>query len=53
VGLEEFGEMTAETWREKHDRVAGSVVKLEVGEFEKGWEASRKERDDWRVADGR
>jgi hypothetical protein len=47
LGLEEFGEMMEEKWRERHDWVEVSRITLEMEEFGKDVGKSRKERDDW------
>ncbi len=47
MDVEEFGEMTQRTWRERSDWVSRIVVKFGVVEFEGSGEELRKERDDW------
>ncbi len=47
MGLEEFGEMTEEKGRERHDWVEGSGRTFEMEEVEKDVGGSRKEKDDW------
>ncbi len=48
MGVEEFGEMTEEEWRERHYWVEVSRRTLEMEEFGKEEEKPRKEKDDWR-----
>ncbi len=47
MGCEEFGEMTEEKWRERHDWGKVSRRTLEMEEFGVDGGESRKERDDW------
>ncbi len=47
LGCEEFGEMTEEKWRERHDWGKVSRRTLEMEKFGVDGGESRKERYDW------